>query len=113
MVLRHLFFVSYWCFTVLCDARTQATQFLNASSARFDGTVADTLRRAASEAAQCADALADAFRTRRGFFGPWSGKAFEDWTPEVRRYECDLLESARRLDSAMRNRLDEAIAAMR
>jgi hypothetical protein len=110
---ENLFFVSWWCFDALWDARRSAADFLAAEAATVDGEARAALERAAGLYRREADRCAAAFRARDAFLGPWTGKAIGDWTPEVRGRERQILGELRRLDAAAVADLEKALAALK
>lgn len=84
-----LHFVSWWNFCSLWDARWAAAEFLRQNLDIADlAAAADLYRREATLLFQAASERKEAFH------GPWSGKSIEDWTPEVRQREIELLNQA-------------------
>jgi hypothetical protein len=109
---KSLFFVGWWCFDCLVDARRSAARFLNDHA----GELGDQARPALAQAAGAYAALvqrasAEAFERRGAFLGPWSGKQFEDWTPQTRQREQDLLAEIEALDRQAAGAIDEALVA--
>jgi len=89
-----LFFVSWWCFCSLADARLAAVRFLRD---RLD--VMPGLERVIALYEEEINLIAPpSFERKEVFFGPWSGKSIADWTPEVRRKEQDLLLQAMEIE---------------
>jgi hypothetical protein len=106
-----LFFVNWWTFNSLVDARQTASAFLRDR--------ADLLPREAAEAVTGAAGIYDgemgmltrAFARRDVFLGPWSGKTIDDWTPDVRERERDMLLEAISIEERAIALLDQAVQA--
>lgn len=86
-----LFFVSWWVFDVMADAREAAIRFLSAHAAEFSGAAQGAITTAAELYRQEQQMFARAFADKNAFFGPWSGKSITDWTPQVRQREAEIL----------------------
>jgi hypothetical protein len=41
--------------------------------------------------------------------GPWTGKKFEDWTPEIRKREVELLTEVQKMDKEAIDEIDKAV----
>ena len=108
-----LFFVSYWCFDSLIDARRAASRFLNEQAGKMD----DEARSALAETARIYGNLAQlgaavCFQEKAAFWGPGTGKTLEDWTPEIRKREQEILAEIEAMDSQAASQIDKALAAM-
>lgn len=81
-----LFFVSWWNLDCLYDARVAAETFLrrNLDLADLAGT-ADLYLEEVKVLHQ------NSVEYKEAFLGPWTGKSIDDWTPDVRQREIDLL----------------------
>lgn len=91
-----LFFVSWWCFCSLADARLAAVRFMRD---HLDSVSNDALTRAIALYEEEIDLIAPpSFDRKEVFFGPWSGKSIADWTPEVRQQEQALLLKAMEIE---------------
>jgi hypothetical protein len=108
---KSLFFVSWWCFTSLADARRQAASFCKSHADQFQGEGRKALVGAAAVYQKEAQMLGEVFGAKNAFLGPWSGKKFEDWTPGVRKREQEILARVRQLDAQAKAAIDEALAA--
>jgi hypothetical protein len=106
-----LFFVSWWCFDVLADARPAAVTFLRSHADLLEGEAANALQRAAALYQQEGELLGSAFCRKDAFLGPWSGKSIVDWTADVRQREQDLLAQAREIEAAAIAEIEKALAA--
>jgi len=109
----NLFFVSWWCFTSLLDARRQAAPFLNEHADLFEENIGARIRKAAAVFGEEARLLDDVFTSKEAFLGPWSGKGISEWTPEVRAREQETLARIRQKDAAALLELDKAIALIK
>jgi hypothetical protein len=104
-----LFFVSWWTFNSLFDARITAPAFLREHADLFGEEPAALVRQAANLYGEEIELLVRTFRERDVFLGPWTGKKIEDWTEEVRRCEHDLLLEAMRIEEKAISLLDTAL----
>jgi RNA polymerase sigma factor (sigma-70 family) len=96
-----LFFVSWWCFTSLVDARAAAVTFLRNYLDVVPPRNREALARAISLYQEEIDLLAPpSFERKEVFLGPWTGKSQADWTPEVRRREQELLMRAAKTEAS-------------
>ena len=94
-----LFFVSWWTFEALADARATAAPFLEESAPLAQGDAQDALLAAAKFYQQEAQLLGSVFGKQDAFLGPWSGKTVQAWTAEVRTREQAILKQARELET--------------
>jgi RNA polymerase sigma-70 factor (ECF subfamily) len=94
-----LFFMNWWNYSQLEDAREAAVGFLTGSTQVLDGGGREALAAATALYAEERDLLAAPFAARDASFGPWSSKSIADWSPEVRRCECKILAQARDLEA--------------
>jgi len=104
-----LFFVGWWCFTNLVDARRQAATFLNDHADLFESKSRKLLYSAADIYRREVKLMGNVFKNQDAFLGPWSGKKIEDWTEEVRQCECDILNQVRQFDNEAVKQIDKAI----
>lgn len=107
-----LFFVSWWCFTSLADARHNAASFLNDAAKTVENDARASLQKAASIYGNEGKLLGSVFSTRDAFLGPWSGKSIEDWTAQVRKREQKILTEIEKFDESAAAIIDKALAAM-
>lgn len=111
---EQLFFVSWWCFDCLVDARHAAAKFLNDRAQECVGDLRATLAQAAEIHGQTARKAGDlSFGKHQAFLGPWTGKTTDDWTPEVREHEQALLAEVEDSDRRAISALDQAVALLR
>ena len=108
---KSLFFVNWWCFTALCDARSAASQFCKDHAGEFKGEGRAALLRAAAVFEVEAGRLGKVFGAKNAFLGPWSGKSIKDWTPAVRKREQKILAEIRTLEADAIAEIDKALAA--
>jgi len=110
---KKLFFVSWWCFDCLENARHTAARFLNDRAGELQGEARSTLAQAAGIYGQMAwKATEECFDKHNVFLGPWSGKTIDDWTEAVRTREQEILAEMERADSQARSAIDRALAAI-
>lgn len=84
---RLLFFVNWWVFDSLVDARAAAERFLRRHVGLLQGRQQRHLLQAAALFASEARFLRQVVAEKQAFFGPWTGRTIERWTPEVRERE--------------------------
>lgn len=108
-----LFFVSWWCFDCLIDARRSAAKFLGDHLATIPGEARKHLAKAVGSYSQLAGLAArESFDLKSSFLGPWTGKKLEDWTTEVRAREQEVLSQIEFLDSVAVSEIDEVLLAV-
>lgn len=108
---RLLFFVSWWNFDVLADARGHAGPWLRMVAPLLPAASQDALVRAAGMYEEEARVLSRSFTHRDAFLGPWSGGSTEGWTEDVRAREQEILHQAVGLETEAIDALDEAVTA--
>ena len=106
-----LFFVSWWNFSSLADARVAAVRFLRESGALLSGQAEQSLAAAAEAYEREVSLLGSAFGSKDAFLGPWSGKTIADWTPEVRQHEREILMRAAEIETAAIGEMEKALAS--
>jgi hypothetical protein len=106
-----LFFVSWWNFGCLADARAAAATYLKANAKLMDGDRRKALTAAADLYAREGQSLGGVFAKRDAFLGPWSGKTIQDWSAAVRKREQEVLEQIRKTEAAAIAELSKALAA--
>jgi len=107
-----LFFVSWWCFTSLADARQAAVEFLTYAAEEQHCEAALALKDAAALYGEEAGHLSKVFQNKDAFLGPWTGKSVTDWTAEIAHREADVLECAREVETKAVEALRRAEAAL-
>ena len=107
---KQLFMVNWWNFEALADARAPATKFVRDHVELLGLEAEKALRRAAALWEQELATLAPAFSQHDAFLGPWTDMSIEDWTPEVRARERELLTQARDLDAKALAEIAKALA---
>lgn len=105
-----LFFVSWWNFGCLADARHQAAPFLRQVMPLFGQKAKPILERAAAVYTEETGQLGRTFLQKDVFMGPWTGKNLNDWTESVREQEQEILTEANRLEAAAIALLEEALS---
>lgn len=108
---NNLFFVSWWCYDSLIDARAAGLRFLLGAESIIDVGAREDLFRAASALEREVKLLETAFTEKNAFLGPWSGKTQADWTEDVRMREQEILASMRKLDASAITEIDKLIYA--
>jgi hypothetical protein len=106
-----LFFVSWWNFSSLVDARAAAARFLRGKADLLNGEGRDALRRAAVLYEQEGARLGEGVGRKDAFLGPWSGRTIGDWLPAVRQREVEILGEARRTEAQAIAEIEKALAA--
>jgi RNA polymerase sigma factor (sigma-70 family) len=105
-----LFFVHWWNFTSLIDARAAAAQYLRSQQAHFSPETATLLGKAADHYQELAGVGHEAIANRSIFLGRWTGKSHTDWTDDIRAKELALLSHLRALDESAISELDQALS---
>jgi len=105
---KKLFFVSWWNFDTLADARLAAVCFLKR---HLDCLPAARphLENALAIFQQEADLLNTVMHERQAFLGPWTGKTIDDWTDSVRQQEREILASALALEQSAVPKMQSAL----
>lgn len=106
-----LFFVSWWNFDCLVDARKHAGPFLREVAPLFTEEARGAILCAADLYEKESELLSAAIINNGAFFGPWSGKTIDDWLPGVRQHEQQLLLEACAIETDAISALDDALRA--
>ena len=110
---KKLFFVSWWCFDCLTDARHAAARFLNERAQELDGEARSALAQAAGIYGQWARNATEAcFDKHEAFLGPWTGKTVDDWSADVRAREQAVLAEVEAMDTKAAGEIDKAVSAL-
>jgi len=108
-----LFFVGWWNFSQWADARAAAERFLVRAGEDLGGDAQAALQRAADRYRQEAELLGSCFGRQDAFLGPWTGKKIDDWTPDVRQREREVLAEAVRHEAAAIAEIEKALRPLR
>lgn len=103
---KRLFFVNWWNFSSLCDARRAAGEFLRSAVEAPGG---EALGCAAEAYEEEIGLLGSAIENRDAFLGPWSGKGLTDWTEDVVTLEREILLDAMEIEDEAIGHIREAI----
>ncbi|MBD3168342.1 MAG: hypothetical protein GF307_02585 [candidate division Zixibacteria bacterium] len=106
---QKLFFVNWWVFDCLWDARNQAANYLSDNSAILGEDVEPMLKKAADYYRNATGLMNSAMEKKESFYGPWTGKKFEDWDAETREKEAGLLTKVWELDKKAVREIDKAL----
>lgn len=106
-----LFFVSWWNFSSLVDARDAAVIYLRERAPLLENEGAAALQRAADLYQEETGLLRTAYAQKDAFLGPWSGKGVADWTPAVCQREQQLLTRAAALENQAVAEIAKVLAA--
>lgn len=106
-----LFFVSWWNFDSLYDARVAAVSFLQESAAILKGESHEALKRAAALYQQEVNLLGSVFTEKNAFLGPWSEKSIKDWSADVQQSERGILAKARKIEMTAIAEMEKAVTA--
>jgi len=109
---KKLFFVGWLNFNTVADARKTAVSFLRERASVFDGAARKALERAASIYEEEGKMMGGVFGAKDAFLGGWSRKSFDDWTPEVRDHEREILAHLRSRDATAIAEIEKALEAM-
>lgn len=108
---RLLFFVNWWVFDCLADARVAAEKYLRRNEEYFYGSTHRHLLDAATVLGDEARLLRGAIADKQAFLGPWTGKNIEHWSGAVREREAALLARVLELESTAIGELENLLAA--
>ncbi|MFO7956157.1 MAG: M56 family metallopeptidase [Candidatus Brocadiia bacterium] len=108
---KELFFANWWNYEIWQDARARAAAFLKDEAPLLAPEARDAVLRAAELYEQEAQLLQAQLGKAEAFLGPWSGKAVDDWTPQVRKREEDILSETRELEARAIAEIQAALAA--
>jgi RNA polymerase sigma-70 factor, ECF subfamily len=108
---QKLFFVSWWNFDTLADARLAAVTFLKRNLDQSPAAEREHVQQAISQYQQEADLLTHTKHCRGAFLGPWSGKSLDDWNDAVRQREREVLNQAARIEQRAIASLQAALQA--
>jgi hypothetical protein len=86
-----LFFVNWWNFDSLADARAAAERFLRRNADLFIGRPHRHLLLAAELFAEEVRSLRHILTEKQAFLGPWTGRTSDQWTAAVRTRETETL----------------------
>jgi hypothetical protein len=106
-----LFFVNWWVFGGLADARAAAHRFLRRNSRHLFGRGLHHLEEAATLFADEARLLRSTLTDKQAFLGPWSNRDYEDWTAATRQQEAAILQRILAMDSDAMGELENVLAA--
>lgn len=96
---KEMFQASNWSLNCLNDAHWRAAKYLRDNATLFTGEARGAVERAASLYERVGRVTGGpTWGERAVFFGPWSGKTIDAWTPAVREREMRILAEARGLD---------------
>jgi hypothetical protein len=107
---RKLFFVSWFCFAALVDARSAAATFLNQAADDFEDEIAEALRTAAGHYAAACGAMLPAVKEQLAFRAPWAEPGFAGWDDATRSKERAILQEVRSHEASAERALDGLIA---
>lgn len=108
----NLFFVSWWNFGALADARNAAVSFLGQAAATLKGDAREALERVVAGYQQEGQILQAALGNNDAFFGPWSGKSIKDWSADVQKREHEILTEACKAEAATIAEIENVLAAL-
>lgn len=86
-----LFFVDWWTFSALADARAAAVRFLRRNAEYLLGSQHRHILAAATLFGEEARYLRRILAEHTCFLGPWTSKGFEHWSPHARQLEIEAL----------------------
>lgn len=109
---RLLFFVNWWSFDALADARAAAGRFLRRNSEYFLGRQHRHLLLAADIFTEESRILRRTLAEKQAFLGPWTGRGVEHWTPGVRDREVSVLNHVLALETEAFGELENMLDAV-
>ncbi len=112
-----MFFVNWWGFNCLSDARQAAVTFLRDHLAHLGKKSQESLEKAAELYQEEVELLGSVFETKNAFTGPWSDSSFENWsknalknwTNDMRKREQEILYKAQQLEKEAMIVIEEAL----
>ncbi len=107
-----LFFVSWWNFNCLFDARHAAVSSLQDARTILQGGGGEALKQTAALYQQELEILDSAFIKKDAFLGPWSGRSVKDWSANAQGREREILAEARKIERAAVAEMEVALAAL-
>lgn len=105
-----LFFVGWWNFTTLLDARHAGVAYLRERASLLALPLRDAASRAAALYEKECQLLGHAVDQKDAFLGPWSGKTVQDWSDAVRAREVELLSQVAQLEDKAASEFASALA---
>jgi RNA polymerase sigma factor (sigma-70 family) len=105
-----LFFVHWWNFTSLIDARAAGASYLRAQKGHFKTETAAHFEKAAEHYDEMARLGKEAIAGKKIFLGRWTGKSPAEWTEAVQAEEREFLARLRGLDESAISELEEALS---
>ena len=109
---RKLFFVGWLNFNTVADARKTAVTFLREHASLFDGAARKALERVAAIYDEEGKVMGGVYGAKDAFLGGWSRKSFDDWTPDVREREREILADLSSRDAAAIAEIEKALQAI-
>jgi len=111
MSLKLLFFVNWWTFDGLADARSAAERFLRNNEAHLAGSARRHLLAAAALFAEEAQLFRHTLKDKQAFLGPWSNQGMEQWTDATRERETAILNRALAVEADAMGELENLLDA--
>ncbi len=105
------FFLNWWTFECLADARYNAGAFLRETAPLFAGEARSHLEKAAGIYEDEFAGIRESFEKRHAFIGPWSGLDITSWNPEMRQREMAMLTRAEELEALAITEMETALNA--
>ncbi|HLP01268.1 MAG TPA: hypothetical protein VK163_04520 [Opitutaceae bacterium] len=107
-----LFFVNWWVFASLADARAAAVRFLRRNSEYLIGRQHRHLLAAADLFGEESRLLRRTLSERSCFLGPWTGRNVEHWTAAGREREVELLGRVLAMETEAFGELENMLEAL-
>ena len=111
-VRKLLFFVNWWNFDSLADARAAAERFLRRNAEFLTGSPHRHLHLAADLFAEEARTLRHILTEKQAFLGPWTGRNVDQWTAIVRTREMDTLAHVLAMETEAFGELENMLDAI-
>ena len=108
-----LFFATWWVFSQWHDAREAAVGFLGAAAEEVGGSAGEALKQAKQQYEKEVKLLTSEGEGRDAFLGPWNAGKVENWTPELRKREQEILAEAARLEAAAIREIEQVVGPNR
>ncbi len=107
-----LFFVNWWVFAALADARAAAVRFLSRNSEYLIGRPHRHLLAAADRFREESRMLRRTLSERSCFLGPWTCRNVEHWTPAARERETEVLARVLTMETEAFGELENLLEAV-
>ena len=109
---ENLFFVSWWNFDCVEDARFAAVAFLREAAKLLGSEAGEALERAADLYEKESRLFGEVIAKKEAFLGPGTGNTIEDWSAEAQKREQGILAEAVKIEQAAIAEIEKALASV-